>query len=444
MKQNPNNILPASGHDICNYFARHGMANFQIQIVLKLESRIDFDKLLRAAKLSVEEEPVLGCRFIEGDPPYWKRIKDFDEERLCSIEETDNPERAVKHFSGSPLDMDKDLNVKIKLIRAEGYDTICIKINHACCDGAGAKEYIQLLSKIYSFIDRENDSYIPNPRIGGRKDQDKLFDALGIKHSASGWNPLTDAPRTVWRFPWKHGSRLNTTRFKICRLPQEQLDILLEYSKSKGATVNDLILTALYRSMFEFSKPPYGVPMDISTTIDLRRYIPDQKAEAIRNFSGGFRTGIARKVDESFEGTLFRVVHATKKIKEGLPGLQNAKGGEFVETLNFPMINAFFKILSQDSVFMSQIPFSISNMYCGLALSNLAYLSRPLLKFGENVVTDAYVLPPVVRAPGLLILACTYNGTLILSFGYYKGSLRQKDAERLLNKIKKELMGVSI
>lgn len=443
MEQNSNNILPASGHDICNYFARHGLANFQIQIVLKLDGKVDFDKLIRAVKLSIEEEPVLGCRFIEGDPPYWKRIKDFDEERLCSIEVTNNPEKAVKLFSGSPLDMDKDLNVKIKLIRSEDYDTICIKINHACCDGAGAKEYIHLLSKIYSFIDCENATYIPNPKIGGRKDQEKLFDALGIKHPVAGWNPLKDASRTVWSFPWRQGS-LNTTRFKICKIPQEQLDILMEYGKSKGATVNDLILTALYRSMFEFSQPPYGVPMDISTTIDLRRYIPNQKSEAIRNFSGGFRTGIARKVNEPFEGTLYRVVHATKKIKEGLPGLQNARGGEFVEILNFPMINTFFKILSQDSVLMSQLPFSISNMCCGLGLSNLAYISRPLLKFGENAVTDAYVLPPVVRAPGLLLLACTYNGTLILSFGYYKGSLRKKDSERLLNKIKKELMGVSI
>lgn len=443
MVQNSNNILPASGHDICNYFARHGLANYQIQTVLKLDGRVDFDKLIRAARLSVDEEPVLGCRFIESDPPYWKRILDYDEERLCSIEVTNDHERAVKLFIESPLDMDKDLNLKIKLIRLEGYDTICIKINHACCDGAGVKEYIQLLSKIYSSIDQENGSYIPNSRIGGRKDQDKLFDALGIKHPVAGWNPLKDAPRTVWGFPWKQG-RLNATRFKVCRLPQEQLDILSEYGRSKGATVNDLILTAYYRAMFEFSQPPYGVPMDISTTIDLRRYIPDQKSEAIRNFSGGFRTGIARKVNEPFEGTLSRVVHATKKIKDGLPGLQNAKGGELVEMLNFPMINAYFRLISQDSVFMSQMPFSISNMCCTPGLSNLAYISRSLLKFGENVVTDAYILPPAIRAPGLLLLACTYNSTLILSFGYYKGSLRQKDADRLLNKIRKELMGASI
>lgn len=443
MVQNSNNILPASGHDICNYFARHGLANFQIQIVLKLDGKVDFDKLITAVKLSIEEEPVLGCRFIEGDPPYWKRIKDSDEERLCSIEVTNNPDRAVKLFYGSPLDMDKDLNVKIKLIRSEDYDTICIKINHACCDGAGAKEYIHLLSKIYSFIDCENATYIPHPKIGGRKDQEKLFDTLGIKHPVAGWNPLKDAPRTVWGFPWKQG-RLNVVRFNVCRLPDGQVDILSEYGKSKGTTVNDIILTAYYRAMFEFSQPPYGVPMDISTTIDLRRYIPDQKAEAIRNFSGGFRTGIARKVKEPFEGTLSRVVHATRKIKDGLPGLQNAKGGEFVEILSFPMINAYFKLISQDTLLMSQLPFSISNMCCTPGLSNLAYISRSLLKFGENVVTDAYVLPPVVRAPGLLLLACTYNGILTLSFGYYKGSLRRKDADRLLNKIKEELMGASI
>ena len=71
--------------------------------------------------------------------------------------------------------MDSDPNVKVKLIRSTQDDTLCIKMNHATCDGAGAKEYVILLSEIYSAIDKENGTFIPNPKIAGRKDQEKLL-----------------------------------------------------------------------------------------------------------------------------------------------------------------------------------------------------------------------------------------------------------------------------
>ena len=45
--------LPASAHDIGNYLARYRLANFQIQAVMKLDGRLDYDKLVRAVRLSV-------------------------------------------------------------------------------------------------------------------------------------------------------------------------------------------------------------------------------------------------------------------------------------------------------------------------------------------------------------------------------------------------------
>ena len=45
--------------------------------------------------------------------------------------------------------------------------------------------------------------------------------------------------------------------------------------------------------------------------------------------------------------------------------------------------------------------------YCGdkcvPVLSNLGFIIKIFIKFGENVVTDAYIVPPVVRAPGFCL-----------------------------------------
>lgn len=429
--------LPVNGHDICNYLARYGTGNYLIQAVLKLDGRLDFEKLSKAVRLSIVEEPVLGCRFVEGNPPYWKRIDNIDETMLCSYEETSDPDAAVKRYSECPLSMDKDPMVKVRLISSGEYDTLFIKINHACCDGAGSKDYIQLLSKIYSSIVSEG-IYIPNPKIGGRKDQDKLISELGIRHPELKWNPHSITPKRTWSFPWMPW-RTDSIRFSVRQMPSGQLDVMSRYGKARGATINDLLLTAFYRAMFKISKPVYGVPMDISSTIDLRRYLPGQRAEAIRNLSGGFLTRIPRVKGEDFEGTLSRLLKETKKVKDGHPGLQNVIGGEYVEKMPFPHLRAHFKSLSIASRIASMIP-SFNNNACCPGISNFGFVSKSLIKFGDIVVTDAYILPPVVRAPGFLLLACTYNGIMTLVLGYYKASICRKDVDRLLNKIRDELI----
>ncbi len=432
--EDASDIMPAFAHDYGNYVARYGMGNFQIQLVMKLDGRIDFDKLFGAVRLSVDEEPVLGCRFIEHAPPYWKRLEDIDHITFCSMEETDNIEEAVHRFLESPLDMDLDPMVKVKLIRSEQYDTLCIKLNHTCCDGAGAKEYIHLLSRIYSSMGCENNPYVPEPSIRDNKDHIKALNNLGIKHPELD-NSMVESPRTVWPFRWKFAGQKDITPFVVCKLPNGQLDVLSKYGKERGATINDLILTAFYRAMFKISKPPYRVPMDIGLTVDLRRYLPDNKASAIRNFSGGIVLRVARLKDESFEGTLSRVVSLMNRKKSKNPGYQCATGAERAEMMSFHQFLAFSKFISKASDAILKKCY-----YCSPGLSNLGLISKTLIKFGDHEVTEAYIIPPVIRMPGIMLVASSYNGILTFASGYYKGSVSKGNFEKLLNMIKSELI----
>lgn len=422
-------ILPVNGHDIYNYVARYGMANFKIQTILKLDSKLDHEMLLKAVRLSVDAEPVFGCRLMQNQPPYWKRLDDIDKTTFCSFEETDNLDEAIEVFLESPLDMDNDPMVKLKLISSGEYDTLCVKINHTCCDGTGTKEYLKLLSDIYTCLDIYGD-YIPKPSVRSRHDQDRLFSELGIKDPEAAWNPLLDIPKTMWAFPWLQGKR-NIASVAVNRFSKGHIEELYEYGKAREAKINDIILTAFYRAMFEMSQPLPGIPMDISSTVDLRRYLPKQKTEAIRNFSGGFDTRIARVADEPFEGTLSRVVTMMNAIKNGRPGLQSAIGLERVEKANFYETLSFYQTASQCSGYIDK---------CAPVLSNLGFIDKTFLKFGKTYVEDAYIVPPAVSAPGILLCVSSYNGILTLAISYYQAQVRCDDVERLLNLIKKELI----
>lgn len=423
-------LLPANGHDMYNYVARYGAANFQTQTVMKLNGKLDPDKLKKAVRLSVDVEPVFGCRFIENESPYWKRLDDLDNTEFCSFEKAVNMGEAVQRFLDSPFSMDNDPMVKLRLISSASYDTLCLKNNHTCCDGTGTKEYLQLLSEIYSSIDQDNGVFVPKPRIRNRWDQDRLFNALGIKDPETAWNNNGEIPELLWTFPWRQGQP-DVARVVVCKLPYGYINIMSRYGKARGATINDILLTAFYRAMFEFSQPQYGIPMHIPMTVDLRRYLPDQKTGAIRNFSGGIDTKLTRVANEPFAGTLSRIVPMMNEIKKGRPGLQSAVGLERVERANFYDTLAFYRDAGKKLTYTDEF---------APVLSNLSYISKSPLKFGKTTVTDAYIVPPALSAPGYLLCVSTYNGLITFAVSYYESQARREDIERVLNLIKKEIM----
>lgn len=431
-------VMPANGHDIYNYIARYGMGNFHPQAILRLDGRLDFDRLVSAVRLSVDAEPVLGCRFVEGNPPYWKRLENIDEVKFCSLEEVSDPNTTVQRFLESPLDMDNDPKIKVKLIRSEECDIVGIKVNHACCDGTGIKEYVELVSAIYSKLDGSGEEFVPIPSERGRRDQDRLFESLGITDPDSLWIPGSDILIPTWAFPWQQETS-NATRIAVCRISPDQVDAISSYAKSRGATVNDLILAAYYRAMLKMGQPVYGVPMGINITIDLRRYLSDQKTEALRNFSGSVNTWLSMVENESFDETLSRVVYMMNDVKRGYPGLQSAIGLERLEKVSFKEALAYYKATSSIGKSRAKCPVYTGNRSIP-SLSNIGILSKQLIKMGNVNVSDYYIIPPIVSAPGLLLVANTYNGTMTLAAGFYENTVLSSDVERLLNTIKQEML----
>jgi NRPS condensation-like uncharacterized protein len=354
---------------------------------------------------------------------------------FCSLQEVDDIDTAVQNFIESTVNLDIDPMLHVRLIRSEQYDVLAFKINHTCSDAAGAKEYIQLLSEIYNNMD--NVGYTPVSRIGGRKDQDRLFEELGITNIDSLFIPGADLFQPMWSFPWEPcGS--NTACMSVSKYPAGFLSKLKEYARIKNATVNDIILTACYRAMLEMKQPIYGIPLEFPVTVDLRRYLPDHKTNAIRNFSGSVNTRLDMILNEAFDGTLRRVTNMMKDIKKCYPGLQSAIGLERVERISFQEILSYYQAVLETKKTQFFCP-----LYCGdrcvPTLSNVGYMSRSLIKFGDVTVIDSYMLPPIVRTPGLLVMASSYNNDFTLATGYFKSTVSRENIDKLLNSIKDEL-----
>jgi NRPS condensation-like uncharacterized protein len=217
------------------------------------------------------------------------------------------------------------------------------------------------------------------------------------------------------------------------------VDTISSYAKSREASINDLILTAYCRAMLKMGQPVYGVPMSINVTVDLRRYLPDRKTEAIRNLSGSSNIWLSMVENEAFGDTLSRVAFMTNEMKKGYPGLQSAIGLERLEKISFKDTLTYYQATSKVGKNMQNRTAFFGNR-CVPALSNLGILSKQLITFGDVSVIDYFIIPPVVSAPGLLLVASTYNGIMTMGAGFFENTVLYDDVERLLNSIKDELL----
>lgn len=421
--------IPANAQDWANYIGHFWNANEQIQIVLEFDNELDIDRIKKAVILSVDAEPILGCKFVKDKcRPYWKRIKNIDDIEWCAFEQVQNKDESIKRILGQPFDSE-DYQLKAIVIRSKKSDTLCIKLNHACCDGGGAKDYLHLLSSIYTHLCKDI-NYIPRLNIAGKRDASKLFQVLNISDPNMLINPQMLALKPTWAFPYNEKG-VEKFSVSVCRLNRSQISTLQSFTRENGVTINDLILTAFYRTMFIMVKSEEAEPMEICVTVDLRRYLPEKKADAICNLSGVVNHRITKKEGENRIATLKRVSHVMKEIKNNNPGLHSAASMEMMTGMEYENAVAFIKNAWEDAVKSGKSTINLSNM---------GIIADYPLKFGNAIVKGAYMVTPVFKSPSFMLGVSNYNDTLTFTVGYCEPEIAKDDVETFFSILQNELL----
>jgi len=421
--------FPGNGQDWANHIGHFWNANEQIQIVLEFEEELDIDCIKKAVRLSVDAEPILGCKFaLDQCSPYWMRIKNIDDVEWCTFETVQDKDQSIKRILAQPFECE-DHQLKVNVIRSKNRDTLCIKLNHSCCDGGGAKDYLHLLSGIYMHL-CEDISYIPKTNIAGKRDASKLFQVLNISDPKILIDPQVAALKPTWAFPYKE-KKIKNFSFSICRLDGYQVRLLYSFTRETGVTINDLILTAFYRTMFIMVHPEETEPMEICVTVDLRRYLPEKKADAICNLSGVINHRIALKDGEDSQSTLKRVSLVMNQVKNNNPGLHSAASMEMMAGMEYEKAAAFIRKAWEDSVKSGKSTINLSNM---------GIIADYPLKFGSAIAKEAYMVTPAFQSPSFMLGVSSYHDALTFTAGYCQPEIDKEDVETFFAILQKELL----
>ena len=280
-----------------------------IQLEMEFDYSLDEQRLAKAVALTMDADPILGCRFFPRMiRPYWERV----EKEKYSIFIITKNKNEYEAFKKKGIEFISEPQIFTCLYRSESKDRLALKVSHLVSDAAGVKDIAAILSKIYNRLEYEPD-YHPNPNPCDFRSFWQIVRhvpwyvhpriILNYMHEVT--NSLI--PYRTHGVPIKNTSE-NADKYIIRHIEKEALTHMVNYAKKRDATINDVLLTAIFRALSKIGEWDGKAALRIAMTIDLRRYLPKRKAESASNFSSIEMLTYGTIMEDDFESTLDRVV----------------------------------------------------------------------------------------------------------------------------------------
>jgi NRPS condensation-like uncharacterized protein len=402
-------------------FNTNGFNDHQLHCVLRFEQGLNGEVLKKAVIASMEAIPVLGARYVEGDHPHWTSLDPTDFDRAFVIART---ERELEDFVVSRVDESVGPQIRVCLLNTTPF-TLALKMNHMVCDAAGFKTYLYFLCKVYSGLIAEP-GYRPNAITGDRSMRGVLNRfGMGVKlkslYLQSDENNLTGGVC----FPLSVDSE--TRPFILThKIGRERMTALKTYGKANGSTLNDVLLTAYYRCLFQRLALFPGAILQIPVAVDMRRYLGgSENRPDLTNLSSTVLTQMECRPEEHFEGTLGRVKAIMDEKKSSNIGLNG-----------FIKLDMIYRILG-DRIANHLLRSRLKNPL--ICMTNVGILDSSKISFGGLRPCDAYLCGSIKYRPYFQLAISSYNGELTLSVNLSGSASDQDNILSFLNEIDAEL-----
>jgi NRPS condensation-like uncharacterized protein len=405
----------------------------QIQLIVDLKGLIDQKRMAKAVRLLMDKEPVLGCKFVVRFAwPYWKRISEdiLDQYSTPLFVEVNNKNRSIEteKFLALVLNHKKEPQIKWALLRSKNSDRLIFKINHMAVDAAGAKETLYLVASIYNQL-AVDENYYPEINLKSRSLKQVFRQFLPTHGYTFLLNYIADNLKNINKessmsFPVKIDDS-GDLRFVFKKIDKVKIQQFAKLSKTHGATLNDLFLTALIWGVAKETDYDSQEIIRIMGTVDLRRYLPQKSADVLANFSSFFFINLGKGMDPTFVDTLKRIKEEMETIKNNHIGL-GWIFGSWILLKPYP-----FKIKKQLIQNIFKKITTPKNM--GLSITNLGKIDSDKLKFNGVDIEYALVVPPGCIVPAFFMGMSGFNGTITLSMGFKDSSMDKSSVSTLFD-----------
>jgi len=143
--------LPTEIGDKLQFFLRSN-ADQQMRFIIFLGQQINFEVLIKTLRLAISVEPIFSYFYKdEMGKAYWQKQNEIDETLLIDlIEMRDDLNSEINRFLTLEISPFIFPLVKVRVIRKDQKDIICINMNHTPTDGSGLKQFVKTMASIYT------------------------------------------------------------------------------------------------------------------------------------------------------------------------------------------------------------------------------------------------------------------------------------------------------
>ena len=391
-----------------------------LHFVAILAERLDLERFKQAVNLSADAFPLIRSSFNETqNKSYWEE-KGYTVDDIVKILETSNTDKSVNEFICKEIDASNGPQLKIEIIRDDKNDTLCVLVNHMLCDAAGFKDYLYMLSDIYSNMD-EKTCYLPAPMDNRKISQIlKTFSVRDKLKIMFGKNDMFSLDPAKFELE----GNISNPFIEIRTILKEHFRQIKAYAKKHGATVNDVILAAYMRVLFQV----FNRVVTITCTMDMRKYLPNCRADGICNLCTNLTCNIGSEIGIDFEETLSKVKKAMDKEKSNIA---------CIKSIN--LMEKFFDIFPY-KLAKDIIKKRFSNPL--IAFTNIGIIDKTRLTFGKIGIVEAYMTGSIKYSSYFQLAISTFNDQATLSINLYGTQSDRNTISFFLDKLVQELNNI--
>lgn len=389
--------LYAQPWDIAQYaqYAVQKRHDGQVRCAVFFRGSLNLERIKRAILRSLDVLPQLHSRYIPDDKqPYWQvHIANIDE--IFSTVTTNCTDDEVVAFLPVCTDSFRGPQIRFKLVRGQARDTLCIVVNRMICDEAGLKEYLYLLSQIYTDLHSPTFQSPQPEKLYIQRVLHTLPLVARLKAQVHQQVPLEIPPvQAVFPLSGKGDVPFIVTH----TLPVSRYQTLARYAVYRHVRIEEVLLTAYIRAIYAMLRDRSKGPFLIACQKDLRRFLSWGSDHVICGLSLPNLFVAPAKLPSDFNQTLTMVRERFSRLEKLSAVIENAKALGF-----FP----FSSKRAQEHLLSAKLPHYLFN-YIGK-------IDGSRLVFGEIDINDVYITGPICNQPDISLCATVYEDSLTFS-----------------------------
>ena len=395
-----------------------------VHVKLQYDFEIDVEALKTVIICFFEKAPVLHSSFKDNHvSPYWI-VKPYRIDDVLEVSYPDDVEAAADAFLTQEIPPDSDIQMKVAVFFKDSTTTLCMIENHMCMDGGDFKYFLKAFCKNYN--DYVENGVSPIDLREGSRSYDQVYNDFSKTEQRMARNLYKNVnAKDDHKFPLTPDSIRDRSFIAKRKISAEKLAQIKAAGKKRGATINDMLLTAYFYSLYELANYSPYEGVSISCAIDLRRHLKDVSDEGLTNHTAWMQCKVPERGQDIFQ-TLKYVMHSSNQFKQD----------KFMGLYGLPLLKLGYTIMPH-AASEEIIKIGYSNPL--LAMSNIGILEVDKLALCGHEPTDGFMTGAVKYKPFVLLSATTMRNVVTLSMCVRGNDEDRKTVERFFDLIEENL-----